>query len=165
MLLGTGLSPLQAWAADINVSTEAQLRTAITSAASGDRIVFNAGITLTQDLPAVQTNVTIVGNNNTLSGNNQFRGLFIGAFTGSTQTAVAVTVQDLTIANARAAGGSGGSGGGAGLGGALFVADQATVTVSNLSLTGNSAVGGNSGGGTAAGGGGMGGNAGTGGGG
>src|SRR5262249_45699416 len=90
-------------------------------------IAFAAGlgtITLQSDLPAVQNNVTISASNATLSGNNQFRGLFIGAFSGSTQVPVTVTVQDLTITNTKALGGSGanGGGGGAGLGGALFVA-------------------------------------------
>jgi hypothetical protein len=59
----------------------------------------------------VQTNVFIVGNSNMLSGNNQFRGLFIGAFSGSTQAAVAVAVQDLAITSTRAAGDAGGNGG------------------------------------------------------
>ncbi len=80
------------------------LRSAITSAGSGDRIVFTSNITLAADLPAVQTNVTIVGNGNSLSGNNQFRGLFIGAFSGATQVPVTVAVQDLTITNTRAQG-------------------------------------------------------------
>ena len=153
LLAGTCLSTATR-AADILVSNDATLRSAITSAASGDRIVFQNNITLAADLPAVQTNVTIVGNSNTLSGNNQFRGLFIGAWTPGTATQVAVTVaiQDLTIANATASGGSGGSGpnagaggGGAGLGGALFVANAANVTVSNVNLTGNAAAGGNGG--------------------
>jgi autotransporter-associated beta strand protein len=148
-----------ACATDFNVNDDASLRSAITSANNGDRIIFTNSITLTADLPAVQTNVTIIGNNNTLSGNNQFRGLFIGAWVQSTATQVAVTVgiQDLAIANARAQGGTGG-GGGAGLGGAIFVANLASVTVSNVSLTGNAGAGGNGSGGPGAGGGGMGGN-------
>jgi autotransporter-associated beta strand protein len=112
--------------------------------------------------------VTIEGNNNTLSGNNQFRGLFVGAWTPGTATQVAVTVsiQDLTIAGAKAQGGSGvtGSGGGAGLGGAIFVANLANVTVNNVSLTSSNATGGAGGAGTRGGGGGMGGNGGAGGG-
>jgi hypothetical protein len=136
------LLPASARAADFLVNSDATLRGAITSAGSGDRIIFQNSITLAADLPAVQTNVTIIGNNNALSGNNQFRGLFVGAFSGSTQVAVSVSIQDLAITNAKAQGGAGGSGsvgggGGAGLGGALFVASQATVTVSNVSLTGN----------------------------
>jgi autotransporter-associated beta strand protein len=164
LLAGTCLSS-PAWATDFNVNSDATLRAAITSAGSGDRIVFTGNITLAADLPAVQSNVTIVGNGNSLSGNNQFRGLFIGAFSGATQVPVTVAVQDLTITNTRARGGTGGqrAGGGAGLGGAIFVANQATLTVSNVNLTNNAAVGGN--GGVAAsglgGGGGMGGNGGT----
>jgi hypothetical protein len=133
-------------ATDFVVGTDAQLRSAITSAGNGDRIIFSNNITLTADLPAVQTNVTIIGNNNTLSGNNQFRGLFIGAWTPGTATHVAVTVaiQDLVIANAKARGGDGGDfggGGGAGLGGAIFVANLANVSASNVTLSSNSAQG------------------------
>ena len=135
-----------AYATDFVVGTDAQLRSAITSAGNGDRIIFSNNITLIADLPAVQTNVTIIGNNNTLSGNNQFRGLFIGAWTPGTATQVAVTVaiQDLVIANAKARGGDGGDfggGGGAGLGGAIFVANLANVSVSNVTLSSNSAQG------------------------
>ncbi|MFZ1884996.1 MAG: autotransporter domain-containing protein, partial [Rhodoplanes sp.] len=140
--------------ANNNDSGAGSLRQAIidSNAAGGtNTIILNNGIgTITlssSDLPAVQNNVTIVGNNNTLSGNNQFRGLFIGAFSGSSQVPVTVAIQDLTITNARAQGGAGtgSGGGGAGLGGAIFVADQASVTVSNVTLTTNSAVGGNGG--------------------
>jgi autotransporter-associated beta strand protein len=165
LLVGTCLSS-PAWAVDFNVNSDATLRSAITSAGSGDRIVFTSNITLAADLPAVQTNVTIVGNGNSLSGNNQFRGLFIGAFSGATQVAVTVAVQDLTITSTTAKGGNGTqrSGAGAGFGGAIFVASQASVTVSNVSLTGNTAVGGTGGsttGSTLGGGGGMGGNGGS----
>jgi hypothetical protein len=135
-----------AYATDFLVGTDAQLRSAITSTGNGDRIIFSNNITLVADLPAVQTNVTIIGNNNTLSGNNQFRGLFIGAWTPGTATQVAVTVaiQDLVIANAKAQGGNGGfgGGGGAGLGGAIFVANLANVSASNVTLSSNSAQGG-----------------------
>jgi hypothetical protein len=118
------------------------LRQAITdsNAAGGTNIItivpgLGTPITLASDLPAVQSNVTIVGNNATLSGNNQFRGLLVGAWTPGTATQVAVTVaiQDLTITNTKAQGGAGGNGdiaggGGAGLGGALFVANLANVS-------------------------------------
>jgi hypothetical protein len=152
--------PLGARGANFDVSDDASLRAAIVGAVNGDTITFTADITLLADLPAAQKNVTIIGSNRTLSGNNQFRGLFIGAFSGSIQTAVTVAIQDLTIANALAKGGSAvnGGGGGAGLGGAIFVASLATVTVSNVNLTNNSAVGGSSGIGNTSGGGGMGGN-------
>ncbi|SHJ24906.1 autotransporter-associated beta strand repeat-containing protein [Bradyrhizobium lablabi] len=154
-----------ACATDFNVGSDAQLRSAIISAASGDRIIFTNSITLAADLPAVQKNVTILGNNNTLSGNNVFRGLFIGAFSGSTQVPVNVAIQDLAITNARASGGGGGGGGGgAGLGGAIFVANLANVTVSNVQLTSNAARGGTAGpaGSGSGGGGGMGGTGGNG---
>jgi hypothetical protein len=73
-------------AANFNVNSDASLRAAITSAAPGDTITFTGNITLAADLPAVQKNVTILGNNFTLSGNNQFRGLFVGAWTPGTAT-------------------------------------------------------------------------------
>ncbi len=140
-----GLS-FYAKAADHPVNSESDLRTAITSAVNGDTITFNVDVTLTQDLPAVQTNVTIVGNNRILDGASTFRGFFVGKFAATVPVhlSVTVTIQDLTIRNARARGGAGqdNAGGGAGLGGALFVANLATVTVSNLQFDTNSARGG-----------------------
>jgi hypothetical protein len=78
-----------------------------------------------------------------------------------------LTLQDLTLSNARAPGGNGASqggagGGGAGLGGAIF--NRGTLTVQNSTLSGNMAVGGNGGnggqgGGIGGGGGGIGANA------
>ena len=136
-----------AYAANFSVGTEAQLSAAlnpITGAQNGDSIILTNNITLTADLPAVQRNVAIRGGNFTLSGNNQFRGFFVAAFSGSTQVPVTVGIQNLAIANARAQGGTG-SGGGAGLGGALFVANGANVTASNLRLLTNNAAGGNAG--------------------
>ena len=71
---------------------------------------LGAPITLAGDLPAVQKNVVIQANNNTLDGANQFRGLFIGAWDPgtATQVPVAVTIQDLAITNTKAQGGAGG---------------------------------------------------------
>ncbi|HSC12596.1 MAG TPA: hypothetical protein VLC97_16605 [Rhodanobacteraceae bacterium] len=137
-------------AGDHAVSSEADLRTAIASAVDGDTITFNADVTLTQDLPAIQTNVAILGNNKVLDGANTYRGFFVIRFNGSLNAPVALTIQDLTIHNAKARGGAGreGGGGGAGLGGALFVANAATATLSNVHLDSNNAtggVGGNSG--------------------
>jgi hypothetical protein len=129
-----------AYATDFLVGTDAQLRSAITSAANGDRIIFTNSITLTGDLPAVQTNVTILGNNNTLSGNNQFRRFFVGAFSGSSQVPVTVGTHDLAIANAKAVGGNGmgRGGGGAGMGGAIFVQSGGSLTLSGtLTVNGN----------------------------
>jgi hypothetical protein len=152
-------------AANCNASDTTSLSNCINNANNGDTITLTSNITLTADLPAVQKNVTIEGNNNTLSGNNQFRGVFVGAFSGSSQVAVTVAIQDLAIANAKAQGGGGsvGGGGGAGLGGAIFVANFANVTVSNVTLSFNSAQGGVGGGfGFGGGGGGMGGGGGVG---
>jgi len=158
-------------AATINVSSDAELRAAITSAAASDTILFANDITLAADLPVVQKSLTIDGAGHALDGASLYRGFFIANFNGgSTLTAVTVAIQNLTIAHTKAQGGNGGNGsstgtgtggGGAGLGGAIFVANLADVTVSNVSLTTNAATGGNSGGnGTsnAGGGGGMGGN-------
>src|SRR5207247_2005279 len=81
-LITLALQP--ALAVDILVGTDAQLRTALGNgpggAVSGDRILFTANITLLADLPVVGVNVSILGNNHTLNGNNQFRGFFIGGF-------------------------------------------------------------------------------------
>ncbi|MDP2697549.1 autotransporter domain-containing protein [Thalassospira sp.] len=117
-------------------------------------------ITLTSgDLNALNSNITLNGNGNTLSGNNAFRGLFV--YSGT------VAINDLTIENAVASGGDAGqaTGGGAGLGGALFVKDGASVTISNLVAQNNAATGGDGGAQTAAGitggGGGMGGDGGV----
>ena len=143
-----------------HVADSASLNMAITSAVSGDQIIFDANITLTSDLSSIQADVTIDGAGHTLSGNNQFRGLFITTTTDLVPVNVAIA--NLTIQNTLAAGGNGGAGtagggGGAGLGGALYVANLATVTVSNVNLVGNTATGGSGGaGGTGvAGGGGL----------
>jgi autotransporter-associated beta strand protein len=150
-----------AWAINYDVANEAQLRTALTSAANGDTITFQNNITVTAagggDLPAVVRSVTIIGNSHTLSGNGENRALFV--YSGT------VGINDLTITNTLAQGGSSGlGGGGMGAGGGLFVAPGANVTITNVSFSSNRAQGGNS---TASasnggGGGGLGGNAGSG---
>jgi hypothetical protein len=156
-----------AYAGNFDVNSDASLRLAITSAASGDTITFTSSITLAADLPAVQTNVTIIGNNNTLSGDNTYRGLFVGAFSGSSRwrSRSRSRISPSPTPWRRAAT-AGTGGGGAGLGGAIFIANLANVTVSNVSLTSNAGTGG-SGGSTgtsnSGGGGGMGGNGGNGG--
>ena len=116
-------------AADFTVTTAndsgaGSLRAAITalngSADNTNIIIISSGlgapITLASDLPAVQKNVVIQANDNTLNGANQFRGLFIGAWDPgtATQVPVAVTIQDLAIPNTKAQGGAGGAGGGNG---------------------------------------------------
>ncbi|MCL5005272.1 MAG: hypothetical protein M1404_01960, partial [Acidobacteria bacterium] len=156
------------------------LREAIITANTGggtNTINFSPGlsgtITLASELPAIQDNgLTIDGSGATItiSGGNTYRCFFIGTFSGSTQVAVNVTIENLTFSGCEAQGGTGGAGyygggGGAGLGGAIFVANQATVTLSNVSFSSNNATGG-AGGATSSssgfgGGGGMGGNGGS----
>ncbi|MBR2813669.1 MAG: autotransporter domain-containing protein [Reyranella sp.] len=161
VLMGTAAlsMALPAAAANFNVANESQLNNAISNAGNGDTITFTANITLSANLPAVTKNVTVNGGNFSLSGNNQYRGLYVQS--GS------VAINDLRIESAKAQGGKGGNGdtgsgggGGAGLGGALFVGSSAHVSVSNVSLQYNVARGGDggasSGSGTAGGGGGMG---------
>lgn len=141
--LGMGMTILAGpvHAANFNVGSDADLRSAISSAGNGDTITFTADITLTGNLPNVTTDVTFIGGNHTLSGDNQYRGLFVQSGT--------VAINDLTIANALAQGGTGGNGlqgagggGGAGLGGALFVASGAHVAVDNVNLQSSAARGG-----------------------
>ena len=125
-------------------------------------ITLAPGATLTEtaDLKAIDLKgsdtLTIDGGGSTLSGNNAYRGFFV--YAGN------VTIENLTIANAKALGGNGGSGGGggAGLGGGLYVANNSAgnttnVTLSNVAFTGDSAVGGKGGIGSSGGGGGFGG--------
>ncbi|WP_428032927.1 autotransporter domain-containing protein [Ancylobacter sp.] len=129
------------YAANFNVGSDADLRSAISNAGNGDTITFTADITLASNLPNVTTNVTFIGGNHTLSGDNEYRGLFVQS--GS------VAISDLTITNSVAQGGTGGNGlqgagggGGAGLGGALFVASGAHVAVDNVNLQSSAARGG-----------------------
>ncbi len=157
-------------AAQTQVANETDLRAALTNPAVTS-IVFTDNITLTADLPSISKDLTIDGNGKFLSGNNQFRGLFVLAGEGGdVPLFIGVTIQNLTIQNTVATGGAGGSGqggggGGAGLGGALFIASQANVAVSNVNLISNAAVGGGGGAGgsgsAGGGGGGLGGNAGA----
>jgi autotransporter-associated beta strand protein len=156
----------------VHVSNDEGLRTALSTSASGNTIVFDNSITLTADLPSVSRDITIDGGGFALSGNNKYRGFLVMRFeTSPTPTPVNVTIQNLTFQNTAAIGGTGGAGtvgggGGAGLGGALYVGDQATVTISNVNFSASSASGGTGGLGAAgvapAGGGGLGGNGGAG---
>src|SRR5262249_18919366 len=58
------LAPGLAGADTFTISSESDLRTALTNAQNGDTISFDADVTLTAgDLPALQKNVTILGNN------------------------------------------------------------------------------------------------------
>jgi autotransporter-associated beta strand protein len=169
------LLPCVAAAQTINVTDETALRSAILTAPPGATIVLGANITLTSDLPSIANSLTLDGGGFTLSGANQFRGLMIAGWNllaPSTPSPITVNVQNLTIANTVAQGGTGGDGfagggGGAGLGGAIFVGTSAAVTVTNVNITSSSAIGGNGGmsnndpSGMGGGGGGLGGNGGT----
>jgi hypothetical protein len=152
-----------------NVSTVADLNVAII-AADGETtagvyeidLASGADIELTQALEAINlaTGVTldIEGDGATLDGKNETtgvsdnqRGLFVYAGT--------VMVENVTIANASAIGGTGAGvgGGGAGLGGGLFVAADGNVTLNDVVFSDDTATGGNGSAGTAGGGGGLGG--------
>ena len=133
-VLASALCAAPALATTFNVNDDASLRAALTIAVDGDVINFTGTVVISgNDLPAIQKNITVEGNGFALDGANAFRGLFV--YSGT------VSVSDLTIQKARAKGGGGGfgGGGGAGLGGALFVAKDAKVTVSNVQLSTNTA--------------------------
>ena len=159
-----------------SVTTEAALDAAIDqadAAASGAFIVDLAndiGETFTLDTINLTPGVTLTidGQGHTLDGADMYRGFF--AYAG------VLTLQNLVIIHTVARGGDGGQyggGGGAGLGGGLFVTGSnpglssgASVTLTKVSFTGDSAVGGNGGSGlqvgSPGGGGGLGGNGGDG---
>ena len=140
--------PLFAQPATHVVATETDLRQALATAAPEDTIVFAADITLTGDLPIIDSDLTIQGGGFTLSGDNQYRGLMI--IQGPEPALVTVTIANLTIADTTAAGGTGGDGslpggGGAGLGGALYVGEGTFVIAEDVSILSSSAVGGSGG--------------------
>jgi hypothetical protein len=108
-------------------------------------IILDGDISLTSDLLSFTNSgsVTIEGNNHTLDGNGNQRGISDPTYTN-------FTIDNLTIANAVARGGAGGSGlvasgggggGGAGLGGGLFLY-AGTMTLSNVNFVNNMAAGG-----------------------
>jgi hypothetical protein len=133
----------------IAVTTGADLVNALTTVDSNPNTSFtlnftgSIGLGAANTLPAIVTagSVTINGQGNTLDGGGVQRGFFV--YSGT------VTIQNQTIQNTLAQGGSGSAGGGGGLGagGGLFVGPGANVTLNtvNLGVTGNpnKAVGGN----------------------
>ena len=131
-------------------TADGTLRSAIAyaNAHAGTVITFssaiaNSTITLTNELPLVTGNGTVIdggSNHITVSGNDLYRGFYVGDATNN----VSATIENLTIAHAMAKGGDGANGGGgsAGLGGALFVSSHASLTISNLDVQSNQAVGG-----------------------
>lgn len=127
------------------------LREAMTNAVEGESITFSVSgtITLASPLPEMTVaSVTIngTGQSITISGASTYRPFFISA-TG-------ITLSNMTISSCKALGGRGGGNGGfgkrgggaggAGLGGAIFVNDTGSATVSAITFSSNTAAGGNS---------------------
>ena len=147
LLLAAPPAKAQCAGTTCTVATAADLVSALTTidATPGTYTInITADITLTAGttLPAITgsaNNLTINGGSHTIDGGSVQRGFFV--YQGS------VAINDLSIQNTLAQGGTGGGlggagGGGAGLGGALFVASGASLSVSNVALTGNQALGG-----------------------
>lgn len=141
---------LQADASTYNVtnthsSGAGSLSQAMSQAQSDTNAVINispglGAIALSSTLPAVQNNLVLNGNSNTISGAGSNRIFFVNA------PAATVQINGLTLSNGMAQGGNGGvgfgsGGGGAGLGGAIFL-NAGNLTVSNISFLNNSAHGG-----------------------
>lgn len=142
-----------AWAASFSVtngndSGAGSLRQAIldaNAAGAGPHTITvdNAvnAINITQNLPIIDTSVTVEGNTTTITGNNN-RLFFVNS--GN----VALNNMDITGGRAQGgagANGSGGGGGGLGAGGGLFINSGANVTIQGVTFDGNSSVGGNGG--------------------
>ncbi|WDQ16393.1 autotransporter outer membrane beta-barrel domain-containing protein [Rhodopirellula sp. P2] len=131
------------WAATIDVADEAEFNTAITNSVAGDTIRLTAGITLTGNLNNLDKDLTIDGNGQTLSGNSLYRPFLVESGT--------VVIENLTIEDGKGQGGGGGygagggGGGGMGAGGAVFVDENASVTLRDVSFQNNSATGGTGG--------------------
>ncbi|QOZ37283.1 hypothetical protein XH92_41830 [Bradyrhizobium sp. CCBAU 53421] len=141
-----------------NVSNVAELNAAILQMDSGGQnaasnanytINITANFGLTSELYALNllggSSVTINGSDghggtHTIDGLNAQRGFFV--YAGN------VNLENLTIQNTVAAGGSvirGGGGGGAGLGGALFVSSNGSATIDNVTFHNSAAIGGSGG--------------------
>ncbi|MBC6480547.1 MAG: cadherin repeat domain-containing protein [Hormoscilla sp. GM7CHS1pb] len=111
-----------------------QAITASKNNGEADIINIQGDITLEGLLPLIEEDVqlTIEGNNNTISGGDKYRLFFVRS--GE------VDFDNLNFSNGRARGGDG-AGGAAGMGGAMFIY-EAAVTVTNSSFQDNSAIGG-----------------------
>jgi hypothetical protein len=111
-------------------------------------------IDLQDALPLVFSNLTLNGNGIIIDGGSVHRCLFVNALpttpTGAPQ-AISVTLSQLHLNHCRAKGGDGGigaadgGGGGMGAGGALFVGQNASVILAQVSFDGNLSAGGNGG--------------------
>ena len=124
---------------------------------SFDASLAGSTITLTGGELALTKDVSIDGEANgiTISGNHTSRIFMAGDGTAG----VDIAVKNLTLADGNAQGGNGGTpfsipgkgygggGGGLGAGGALFIRDGASVTLTDVALADNAAAGGNGSGG------------------
>ncbi|HEX4142492.1 MAG TPA: autotransporter domain-containing protein [Pirellulales bacterium] len=139
--LGTGA------AGTLSAAIDAANANAVANPGSINTISFSpslSGVTidLNGNLPPIACNLTIDGSavhGLTINGLNSSAVFFVDSGT--------VKIENLTITNANAIGGTGGSGvggggGGLGAGGALFVNNTANVTVQNVTFANNSATGG-----------------------
>ncbi|MDY0883560.1 autotransporter domain-containing protein [Dongia soli] len=140
-LLTAGYPASSAEAASCDASNGSELTNCISNANAGDTINVTGDITLTDNLPVIDKDLTINGNSHSIDGNATYRGFFIGG--GN------VAISNLAVKNALAKGGDGGgnhggggAGGGMGAGGAIFVRNGAAVTLDDVSLDSNSAQGG-----------------------
>jgi ribosomal protein L35AE/L33A len=130
---------------NFQVSTPLALEAAINlanSSSKDDTITFTDDITLTSRLPPIDSDIELMGNGHTLSGNELYPVLFVKSSV--------VQIEKLTITAGLASGGHGGlgrsgGGGGAGMGGALFINENSQVTVSDVEFVDNQATGGNGG--------------------
>ncbi len=129
--------------------------TAINTAATGNNTINMTGITgtitLTSALPPINYGLTINGPgaaNLTISGNNLYRILFVGAgtspFTAAIPAAPTVVINDITLANGSGKGFNGlqGSGASPGMGGAIFL-NAGNLRANDVVFSGNTAIGGN----------------------
>jgi Domain of unknown function (DUF4347)/Bacterial Ig-like domain/RTX calcium-binding nonapeptide repeat (4 copies) len=131
---------------NFNISTFDELKDAIDGAnetVEDDIFTFNQDVALSEALPEIKGNVEFKGNSRTISGENQFRVLFVSG--GN------VRISNLTIANGRAAGAAGAEGettggaiGGSGQGGGLYI-NGGSVTTVNVTFKDNQAIGGDGG--------------------
>ena len=115
-------------------------------------INIQTNVNLSGELSPILGSVTINGNGNSITASGSNRIFFVGTDTASQQAnpnsiigaRQQVTIQNVSLNNGVAQGGTGGGGGGGGLGagGAVFVNQTADVTLNNVSFVGNKAIGG-----------------------
>ena len=140
LALGTDSVRADIFNVNSQATYEAALLDAFTNPTRVDTINVTGSFTMSNVvLPINKTgagSLAVNGGGNTIDGGGAFRPFF--ALDGS------ASISNVTINNARAAGGSGATGGGGGLGagGGLFVNNGATVSISNVSFSNSSAVGG-----------------------